>query len=116
MFQPGSDIYTIRVDGQTVTVEDRWASGHFKPALEQSQDITDSAIRIVDNITYISFMRPLRTGDPYDRDVIGCHYFLFAVGPLNAERTDISYHTESKTTSTEKICIEECGKCRKLVL
>ena len=51
------------------------------------------------------------SGDSKDKDVIGCHYLLFAVGPLNPGKTDINYHGPgtTKTASNSTICIEECG-------
>ena len=47
--------------------------------------------------------------DSKDMDVLGCHYLLFAVGPL--VNGDISYHGSgtTKTASNSTICIEECG-------
>ena len=41
--------------------------------------------------------------------MLGCHYLLFAVGPL--VNGDISYHGSgtTKTASNSTICIEECG-------
>ena len=109
VLQNNSDIYTVHVDGTKAVVQDRWARGQEKPLLDQSQDVLDSSFSISDNITSISFTRALSTGDPNDRDVIGCHYFLFAGGPLNLTNKDISYHNEDRTQSSQKICISACG-------
>ena len=109
-FQPNTDMYTIQVNGETAVVEDRWASDNEKPELDLSQDVISSSINIEDDVTSVSFTRALVTGDVYDRDVIGCHYFLFAVGPLNLDTGDISYNNESMTHSSQKICISACGR------
>ena len=49
-------------------------------------------------------------GDSKDKDVIGCHYLLFAVGPL--DNGDIYYHGSgtTKTASNSTICIDACGR------
>ena len=44
-----------------MTVEDRWADGRSFPALDDHQDILDSSVTLADDVTSVSFTRPLVT-------------------------------------------------------
>ena len=98
----------------TLIIEDRYANTPYraKPPVDSEQNIIDKSIIIADMETKVSFTRPLSTKDPNDMDVIGCHYFLFAGGPLNPSKNDIDYHGATKTSSSQQICIDECGECK----
>ena len=75
--------------------------------MDPQQDVLAASETSVDGNNYLSFTRPLVTGDNFDKNVIGCHYLLLAQGPVRDG--DIAMH-DIKLISSEPVCISTCGK------
>ncbi|XP_065182585.1 uncharacterized protein LOC135813417 [Sycon ciliatum] len=97
-FMTNSDMITgyINGDGQAV-VEDRFAFGRIRPAVDSDSQVSDVQGRRQGGRDYISFTIPCNSPDPRDVPLEGRRSLLLAMGPVRGSL--ISYHSDGRSAS-----------------
>ena len=92
---------------------DTWITGYTQPFLDSSQGIYNTAGRIVDGITTLSFTRKRISNDPKDLSFTDdhCLFMMFPVkgGIFNSVNKKIRKHEVTPVITPERICIKSCG-------
>lgn len=94
----GSDIAMAVIDGSSITqVYDCRSSGHKRPSLDSSQDLTFIHGLVAGSTVVVSFSRPLITGDSEDVDIKidgSNQYVIWAMGPGAGSLGDTEEHSD----------------------
>lgn len=84
-------------------------SGYTMPMEDATQDVSNVSGGIQDNWTWITFSRPLNTGDNSDFNFVGmsCAYLLYAWGDYNTADESIRQHAV-RGYSAKQYCFHVC--------
>lgn len=85
-------------------------SGKTVPMVDAAQDVSNVSGGIQDNWTWITFSRPLDTGDNSDFNFVGmsCAYLLYAWGEYSNADDTITQHVV-RGFSDIQYCFHMCG-------
>ena len=93
--------------GTTYNVTDWGGNFNDIPTLDQQQDVLGTFMSEHTG-NFVSFTRPLNTGDSNDRGIVGCHYVAIATGLiLNGA---VSFPAANIFQYPQQVCITACGE------